>query len=78
MDNCKEFIFTNEDTTLVGPLQENLLRHPDIVYAGYIQKHPLEHDIILKVVSKGEDPEVILVEIIKNIINKLRELKNLF
>ena len=71
-----EFFFENEDTTLVGILQEHLLRRSDVEYAAYIQKHPLEHNIILKVITKdGANAEVILIECIKDVIDTLNKLR---
>lgn len=76
-DNYKEFFFENEDTTLVGILQEYLLKRSEVEYAAYIQKHPLEHNIILKIITKDNtDPELILIECIKEIIDTLNKLKN--
>jgi DNA-directed RNA polymerase subunit L len=75
-DNYKEFFFENEDTTLVGILQEYLLKRSEVEYAAYIQKHPLEHNIILKVITRDDaDPELILIECIKEIIDTLNKLR---
>ena len=71
----KEFFFENEDTTLVGILHEKLLKNKEVVFAGYIQHHPLDHNINLRVKTHTIDPEIVLIDVIKSIITELKELK---
>mmetsp|Transcript_27538 Transcript_27538/g.76944 ORF Transcript_27538/g.76944 Transcript_27538/m.76944 type:complete len:117 (+) Transcript_27538:89-439(+) len=43
------FTIEKEDHTLGNMLRHQLLRNPDVIFAGYMMPHPLEHKIVIKV-----------------------------
>eukprot|EP00727_Mastigamoeba_balamuthi_P012528 m51a1_g7899 putative dna-directed rna polymerases iv and v subunit 11-like (121) ;mRNA; f:123213-123806 len=49
MMNAGTFMIRQEDHTLGNLLKMQLLRDPNVLFAGYRKPHPLEHYILLKV-----------------------------
>lgn len=71
-----EITFENEDHTIGYLLQQYLLKDPDIVYAGYINPHPLENKIKMKIISRNSDDiNTILQKTINNIKNDLKTFR---
>ena len=48
------FKIQKEDHTIGDLIQRQLLKEPDVIYSGYKQIHPLEHYIILKIITNGK------------------------
>jgi DNA-directed RNA polymerase subunit L len=74
-----EFTIDDEDYTLANLLQDELLRHKDIKFAGYIIEHPATRRFKMKIEAKEcakEDVKLIFNNVIKNLIEKLKKLKN--
>ena len=55
--SAKIYFFDNEDHTLGTLLQNELLKNENVLFAGYIQEHPLEHNIQVKIVTKSVNYE---------------------
>ena len=47
------FKIQKEDHTIGDLIQTKLLKEPNVIYSGYKQIHPLEHYIILKIITNG-------------------------
>ncbi|CAD6199812.1 unnamed protein product [Caenorhabditis auriculariae] len=52
--NAAIFTIHKEDHTLGNLLKNQLLRDPQVLFAGYKNPHPLEHKIVLRVQTTGE------------------------
>ena len=74
-DNNQEFVIFKEDHTIGNILQKQLLTNSDVIFAGYKTPHPLEHDIILRIITKSGDVESAYNKAISELINKLRNIK---
>ena len=49
MPNAGTFKIEKEDHTLGNVIRYQLLKHPNVLFAGYKMPHPLEHRIVVKV-----------------------------
>lgn len=47
--NAASFIILKEDHTLGNALRAQLLRDPQVIFAGYKVPHPLEHRLVIRV-----------------------------
>ncbi|CAM9429938.1 unnamed protein product [Chrysoparadoxa australica] len=52
--NAGNFVLLKEDHTLGNLIRMQLLQDKQVRFAGYMQPHPLEHVIQLKVQTNGE------------------------
>ena len=69
----KTFLFKNENHTLGYLIQCELLNDPLVTFAGYINEHPLEKEIKIKV-SSG-DPMKSFTDAVDRTISKLEHLE---
>jgi len=70
------FVFLDEDHTLGNLLRVQLLRDPDVVFAGYKLPHPLEPRIVLNVRTKPTtSPTAVLREGTQCLVSELRALR---
>ncbi|VDO98109.1 unnamed protein product [Soboliphyme baturini] len=73
--NAYIFIINKEDHTLGNMLKNQLLKDPNVVFAGYKQTHPLEHKIVLRVQTTSTcDP----ISVVNNAITDLLAELSLF
>ncbi|KAI9859625.1 MAG: DNA-directed RNA polymerase II core subunit [Trichoglossum hirsutum] len=73
--HCAMFHFNKEDHTLADMLRSQLLRTPNVVFAGYRVPHPLFSTFDIRIQTNGEiSPKDALVEACKELINKLKVL----
>jgi len=73
--HCAMFHFAKEDHTLGNMLRSQLLRTPNVIFAGYRVPHPLFSAFDLRVQTNGEiSPKDAVVEACKELINKLKIL----
>ncbi|KAI1718839.1 RNA polymerase rpb3/Rpb11 dimerization domain-containing protein [Ditylenchus destructor] len=52
--NAAVFTFNKEDHTLGNLLKHQLLKDPQVLFAGYRNPHPLEHKILLRIQTTPE------------------------
>lgn len=52
--NAAIFTVNKEDHTLGNLLKHQLLKHPQVLFAGYKCPHPLEHKFILRVQTTSD------------------------
>ncbi|CAJ0960976.1 unnamed protein product, partial [Mesorhabditis belari] len=52
--NCAVFTINKEDHTLGNLLKHQLLKDPNVLFAGYRNPHPLEHKFHLRIQTNGE------------------------
>lgn len=71
----KEYVFENENHTLAVMLQSQLLKDNDVIFAGFIQDHPLENKFELKVTSKN--PGLSMKNAFSSLKKELERIKNL-
>ncbi|KAI6191284.1 DNA-directed RNA polymerase II subunit RPB11 [Aphelenchoides bicaudatus] len=84
--NAAVFTFNKEDHTLGNLLKHNdfssfsqLLKDPQVLFAGYKNPHPLEHKIILRVQTTSDtSPSDVLVTAINDLIAELSTLEERF
>ncbi len=69
-----KFIFQNSTCTIGKLLQSELLRDPNVTFAGFSCPHPLETKMIVTVITSGKNPREIMTNTFNNIILKLDEL----
>ena len=69
-----KFIFHNSTFTIGNLLQSELLRDPNVTYAGYSCPHPLETKMIVTVITSGKNPREVITNTFNNLIGKLDEL----
>ncbi|KAH0548258.1 hypothetical protein GP486_008036 [Trichoglossum hirsutum] len=73
--HCAIFHFNKEDHTLADMLRSQLLRTPNVIFAGYRVPHPLFSTFDLRIQTNGDiSPKDALVEACKELINKLKVL----
>lgn len=68
------FIFRNSTPTIGALLQSELLKDPNVTFAGYSCPHPLESKMIVTVITSGKNPREVITNTFNNIIAKLDEL----
>ncbi len=68
------FIFHNSTSTIGKLLQAELLRDPNVIFAGYVCPHPLETKMIVTVITSGKNPREVITNTFNNIIAELDEL----
>jgi DNA-directed RNA polymerase II subunit RPB11 len=57
INNACTFNIMNEDHTIGNLIRMQMLRNPDVVFAGYKMPHPLEKELIIKVrATDNTDP----------------------
>lgn len=71
-------IIKKEDHTIGNLIQVELLKEKDIEFVGYKIPHPLEYNILLKIIVKKGDIVKIYNNGIKQLINKLKIIKKEF
>jgi DNA-directed RNA polymerase II subunit RPB11 len=70
--NAAIFTINKEDHTLGNLLKHQLLKDPNVLFAGYKISHPLEHKIILRVQTVDETtPQDALMSAITDLISEL-------
>ncbi len=52
--NCGFFKIEREDHTLGNIIHSQLLKNENVLFCGYKRPHPLEHFIIVKVITNGK------------------------
>lgn len=64
VNNAGTFILNKEDHTIGNLLRMQLLRNPEVRFAGYQTPHPLIHQVVLKVqtVSSKKTPVEVVAE----------------
>ena len=67
--NSANFRFNKEDHTVGNLLRMQLLRDPQVRFAGYIHRHPLVHFIDLKIQTNSSttDPKAVLSNAIEDL-----------
>ncbi|PAV63419.1 hypothetical protein WR25_08384 [Diploscapter pachys] len=70
VSNAFVFTINKEDHTLGNMLKNQLLKDPNVVFAGYKNPHPLEHKILLRVQVKPDHSST-PVEVLNNAITDL-------
>jgi DNA-directed RNA polymerase subunit L len=68
------FIFHNSTSTIGKLLQKELLKDPNVTFAGYSCPHPLETKMIVTIITSGRNPREVITNTFNNIITKLDEL----
>lgn len=69
-----KFIFHNSTPTIGALLQNELLKDPNVIFAGYSKLHPLEKRMIVTVITSGKNPKEVITSTFNNIIANLDEL----
>ena len=72
-----KYTFANSTPTIGNLLQKELLRDPNITFAGYNCPHPLETKMILSIITSGKNPKELLINAINNLVIKLDSLHEL-
>jgi len=67
--NSANFRINKEDHTVCNLLRMQLLRDPNVRFAGYIHRHPLVHFIDLKIQTNSSttDPKAVLSNAIEDL-----------
>ncbi|KAH7715161.1 DNA-directed RNA polymerase II subunit RPB11-a [Aphelenchoides avenae] len=73
--NAAVFTFNKEDHTLGNLLKHQLLRDPQVLFAGYRNPHPLENKILLRIQTT---PETTPADALQNAITDLLAELSLF
>jgi DNA-directed RNA polymerase II subunit RPB11 len=77
--NAGSFTIHKEDHTLGNLIRMQLLQDRQVRFAGYIQPHPLEHHIIVKVQTNGEVSPIDAVSAaVEDLTSELDNLKDRF
>jgi DNA-directed RNA polymerase II subunit RPB11 len=69
-----KFIFHNSTSTIGNLLQTELLRDPNVTFAGYSCPHPLETKMIVTVITSGKNPREVITNTFNNLVAKLDAL----
>jgi DNA-directed RNA polymerase II subunit RPB11 len=71
-ENCCYYKIEREDHTLGNLLHSQLLSDKNVLFSGYKKPHPLEHFIILKLITDGKiSPNQALDSALKDLYIKL-------
>merc|ERR1712137_1007889 len=77
--NAAIFTVNKEDHTLGNMIRCQLLKDPNVLFAGYKQPHPLEHKFILRIqTTSGYSPQDGLMNAITDLISELSLLEERF
>ncbi|KAJ3069225.1 DNA-directed RNA polymerase II core subunit, partial [Podochytrium sp. JEL0797] len=77
--NAATFTFLKEDHTLGNLLRAQLLKNPNVLFAGYKIPHPLEHTFILKIqTTPNTNPLEVLHAECGNTIREIIDLNKKF
>ncbi|CAH0393998.1 unnamed protein product [Bemisia tabaci] len=73
VQNAAIFTINKEDHTLGNMIRDQLLKDPQVLFAGYKVPHPLEHKFVLRIQTSSADyrPEEALVNAITDLIAEL-------
>jgi len=71
-----KFIFHNSTSSIGKLLQFELLRDPNVIFAGFSCPHPLETKMIVTVITSGKNPREVITNTFNNLIAKFDELDN--
>eukprot|EP00088_Acartia_fossae_P017522 TRINITY_DN19978_c0_g1_i1.p1 TRINITY_DN19978_c0_g1~~TRINITY_DN19978_c0_g1_i1.p1 ORF type:complete len:116 (+),score=36.35 TRINITY_DN19978_c0_g1_i1:58-405(+) len=70
--NAAIFTINKEDHTLGNMIRQQLLKDPNVLFAGYKNPHPLEHKVILRIQTTSEyTPQDALMNAITDLISEL-------
>ncbi|CAF1072899.1 unnamed protein product [Didymodactylos carnosus] len=78
--NAVVFTISKEDHTLANMLRAQLLKDPNVIFAGYKVPHPLEHRVILRIQTSTNSytPQEALENAIKDLIFEISLLEDRF
>ncbi|XP_072834374.1 DNA-directed RNA polymerase II subunit RPB11-a [Pogona vitticeps] len=77
--NACLFIINKEDHTLGNIIKSQLLKDPQVLFAGYKVPHPLEHKIIIRVQTTPDySPQEAFTNAITDLISELSLLEERF
>lgn len=78
--NAFVFTISKEDHTLANMLRAQLLKDPQVIFAGYKIPHPLEHKVILRIQTVDHDysPIQAIENAIKDLIIEMDLLEDRF
>ncbi|CAD5234763.1 unnamed protein product [Bursaphelenchus xylophilus] len=77
--NAAIFTFNKEDHTLGNLLKNQLLKNPQVLFAGYRNPHPLEHKFVLRIQTTADNsPHNVLIEAINDLLAELSVLDERF
>lgn len=76
--NAAVFTISKEDHTLANMLRAQLLKDPQVIFAGYKIPHPLEHKVILRAQTATHDytPTQAIENAIKDLIFEMDMLED--
>ena len=79
VENAATFVVEREGHTLGNMVRIQLHRDEDVLFSGYMQPHPLEHKVILKVqTSKRSSPTAVLDRALGDLGEELTILRERF
>ncbi|UYV68257.1 POLR2J [Cordylochernes scorpioides] len=77
--NAAMFTINKEDHTVGNMLRAQLMKDPNVLFAGYKVPHPLEHKIVLRVqTSPDYSPQEALTNAITDIISEISLMEERF
>ncbi|RMX45281.1 hypothetical protein pdam_00000816 [Pocillopora damicornis] len=77
--NAAHFVVNKEDHTLGNLLRAQLLRDPQVIFAGYKVPHPLEHKFVLRVQTTPDySPQEAFTNAITDLISEVSLLEERF
>lgn len=77
--NAAQFVVNKEDHTLGNLLRAQLLRDPQVLFAGYKVPHPLEHKFVLRVQTTPDySPQEAFTNAITDLISEVSLLEERF
>nr|CAG4649028.1 EOG090X0L4K [Polyphemus pediculus] len=77
--NAAIFTVNKEDHTLGNMIRCQLLKDPNVLFAGYKQPHPLEHKFILRIqTTPAYSPQDAMMNAITDLISELSLLEERF
>ncbi|CAH1399938.1 DNA-directed RNA polymerase II subunit RPB11 [Halyomorpha halys] len=70
--NAAIFTINKEDHTLGNMIRNQLLKDPQVLFAGYKLPHPLEHKFLIRIQTiNTTTPQKVLEDAIKDLISEL-------
>ncbi|EDV21726.1 DNA-directed RNA polymerase II subunit RPB11 [Trichoplax sp. H2] len=77
--NACHFTIAKEDHTLGNIIRAQLLKDPQVIFAGYKVPHPLEYDVVIRVqTTSNYSPEEAFSNALTDLISELNVLDDRF
>lgn len=77
--NAAIYTFNKEDHTVGNMVRNQLLKDPNVIFAGYKNPHPLEHKVVLRIQTTSDyTPDDALMNALTDLMSEVSLLEERF